>query len=100
MNTQSLRRITMNKTDFIKAIAAKADLSIKDATAAVEAYADVIAEALKAGDKVAIANFASYELKEKPARQGFNPITKQPITIAASKAPVVKFGKAFRDLFN
>lgn len=90
----------MNKTDFIKAIAAKADLSIKDATAAVEAYADVIAEALKAGDKVAIANFASYELKEKPARQGFNPITKQPITIAASKAPVVKFGKAFRDLFN
>ncbi len=90
----------MNKTELIKAIAAKADLSIKDATAAVEAYTDVIAEALKAGDKVAIANFASYELKEKPARQGFNPITKQPITIAASKAPVVKFGKAFRDLFN
>ena len=76
----------MNKTEFIKAVAAKADLSIKDATAAV--------------DKVAIANFASYEIKEKAERQGFNPLTKQPITIAASKAPVVKFGKAFKDLFN
>ena len=43
----------MNKTDFIKAVASKADLSIKDATAAVEAYAAVVAEALKAGDKVA-----------------------------------------------
>lgn len=90
----------MNKTDFIKAVAAKADLSIKDATAAVEAYAAVITEALKAGDKVAIANFGSYELKEKPARQGFNPLTKQPITIEASNAPVLKFGKAFKDLFN
>ena len=50
----------MNKQEFIKAVATKADLSIKDATAAVDAYAAVIAEALKAGDKVAIANFASY----------------------------------------
>ena len=90
----------MNKAEFIKAVAAKADLSIKDATAAVDAYAAVVAEALKAGDKVAIANFAAYELKEKAERQGFNPLTKQPITIAASKAPVVKFGKAFKDLFN
>ena len=40
------------------------------------------------------------EVKEKAERQGFNPLTKQPITIAASKAPVVKFGKAFKDLFN
>ena len=45
-------------------------------------------------------DIASYEVKEKAERQGFNPLTKQPITIAASKAPVVKFGKAFKDLFN
>ena len=49
----------MNKAEFIKAVATKADLSIKDATAAVDAYTAVVAEALKAGDKVAIANFAS-----------------------------------------
>ena len=90
----------MNKADLIKAVAAKAELSQKDAAAAVDALVEALAEALKAGDKVAIANFASFELKEKPARQGFNPITKQPITIAASKAPVCKFGKAFKDLFN
>ena len=69
----------MNKTDFIKAVAAKADLSIKDATAAVEAYGAVIADALKAGDKVAIASFGTYELKHKPERTGFNPITKETI---------------------
>ena len=90
----------MNKTELIKLVAQKAELSQKDATAAVDALVEVIAESLKAGDKVAIANFASFELKEKPARQGFNPVTKQPITSAASKAPVCKFGKGFKDLFN
>ncbi len=90
----------MNKTEFIKAIAKKADISLADATAAVEAYTSIVAEALKAGDKVAIANFGSYEVKEKPERQGFNPVTKQPIAIAASKVPTLKFGKAFKDMFN
>ena len=90
----------MNKTEFSKLVAQKAELSQKDATAAVDALVEVIAESLKAGDKVAIANFASFELKEKPARQGFNPVTKQPITIAASKAPVCKFGNGFKDHFN
>lgn len=90
----------MNKAEFIKAVAQKADISIKDATAAVDAYHAVVAEALKSGDKVAIANYGSYEIKDKPQRQGFNPLTKEPITIAASKAPVLKFGKAFKDMFN
>lgn len=90
----------MNKQEFIKAVANKAELSLKDAAAAVEAYGAVIAEALKAGDKVALANFGSYELKDKPERQGFNPISKQPITIAASRVPVLKFGKSFKDMFN
>ncbi|MFR5833320.1 MAG: HU family DNA-binding protein [Acutalibacteraceae bacterium] len=90
----------MNKTDFIKAVAAKADLSIKDATAAVEAFADVVADALKAGDKVAIAGFGTFEIKEKAERSGFNPIKKETIVIPASKAPVLKFGKSFKDMFN
>ena len=90
----------MNKTDFIKAVAAKSDLSIKDATAAVEAFADVVADALKAGDKVAIAGFGTFEIKEKAERSGFNPIKKETIVIPASKAPVLKFGKSFKDMFN
>ena len=90
----------MNKTEFIKAIADKAGLNQKDAGAAVDAFIDVVAEALKAGDKIAIAKFGTFELKEKAARQGFNPLTKQSIEIAASKSPALKFGKGFKDLFN
>ncbi len=90
----------MNKADFIKAVAAKADLNFKDATAAVDAYAAVVADALKAGDKVALAGFGTFEIKKKEERAGFNPLTKQPITIPASNAPVLKFGKQFKDLFN
>lgn len=90
----------MNKNEFIKAVAAKADLSIKDAAAAVDAYADVIADALKAGDKVAVAGLGTFELKSKAERTGFNPVKKETITIPASKAPALKFGKAFKDYFN
>ena len=90
----------MNKTEFIDAVAEKANLPKKDAAAAVQAFADVLADALKAGDKVALTNFASFELKQRQARQGYNPITKEPITIEASKDPVCKFGKAYKGLFN
>lgn len=89
----------MNKTEFTKAIAEKAGLSQKAASAAVDAAIEVITEALKAGDKVAIAKFGTFEIKEKPARDGFNPLTKQPIKIAASKVPALKFGKGYKDLF-
>lgn len=90
----------MNKADFIKAVAAKADLSIKDASASVDAFCAVVADALKAGDKVAIAGFGTFELKQKAERTGFNPIKKEAITIPASNAPALKFGKQFKDLFN
>lgn len=89
----------MNKQEFIKALAEKANLSLKDAAAAVEAYADIIEDTLKKGEKVAIAGFGAYELKEKAERQGFNPVTKEPITIAASKTPILKFGKAYKEKF-
>ena len=90
----------MYKTDLIKAIAEKANLSQKDAAAAVDAFVDVVADALKAGDKVTISNLGTFELKQKAARKGFNPLTKQPIQIAASKAPALKFGKGFKARFN
>ena len=90
----------MNKSDFIKAVASKADLSLKDAAAAVEAYQSVVADTLKGGDKVALAGFGTYEIKAKAERTGFNPIKKEPIVIPASNAPVLKFGKAFKEIFN
>lgn len=90
----------MNKKEFAIAIANKADLSVKDAEAFISAYQDVIADAIKSGDKVVIGGFGTYELKTKAARTGFNPITKEPVSIPASKAPNLKFGKAYKDLFN
>ncbi|MEG1528993.1 MAG: HU family DNA-binding protein [Clostridia bacterium] len=90
----------MNKADFIKAVAAKADISLKDASAAVDAFAAVVADALKSGDKVGLAGFGSFELKAKAERTGFNPIKKEAIVIPASNAPSLKFAKAFKDLFN
>ena len=90
----------MNKAEFIRALAEKADLSLKDAAAAVDAYAEVVAEALKDGEKVAIAGLGTFELKAKAERQGFNPVTMESITIPASNAPTLKFGKTFKERFN
>ena len=90
----------MNKGEFIKAIAAKAEITDKDAAKAFEAVTAVITETLKSGDKIQLAGFGTFEIKEKPEREGINPLTKEKIKIAASKTPVVKFGKAFKDKFN
>ena len=90
----------MNKTEFIKALANQANLSIKDASAAVDGFIEVVAEALKEGDKVAISGLGTFELKEKAARKGINPLTKEEIMIPASKSPSLKVGRLFKDRFN
>ena len=90
----------MNKGEFIKSVADKAGLTQKEASAAYEAMVETIVDAFKADDKVTLVGFGTFELKSKPARTGINPQTKQPVKIAASKAPCFKVGKAFKDLFN
>lgn len=90
----------MKKSDLIRGIANNAGLTIKDATAAFDGFVATISEALNAGDKVQISGFGSYELKVKEAREGINPKTGAKIQIDASKTPVFKFGKAFKDSFN
>ena len=82
----------MNKTEFISAVAEKAGLTKMDAKKAVEAYAEVISEALNAGDKVALLGFGTFSVTEKGERQGINPKTKETITIAARKAVKFKAG--------
>ena len=67
----------MNKTEFIAEIAERAELSKRQAEAAYDAMLDTIVNALKAGDKIQLVGFGSFEIKEKPAREVFNPITKQ-----------------------
>ncbi|MBR2743328.1 MAG: HU family DNA-binding protein [Clostridia bacterium] len=87
----------MNKSTLIATVAQKSGLSKKDADIAVNAVLDVVTEALKAGDKVQIIGFGTFEVKDRPARKGKNPQTGKTIDIPASKAPVFKAGKALKD---
>ena len=87
----------MNKTELIAATAEKANLSKKDTEAPVNAVIDVITEALKKGDKVQLVGFGSFETRERAARVGRNPKTKETIKIPASKVPAFKAGKALKD---
>lgn len=87
----------MNKTELINAVAEKAELSKKDAEAAVAAFVGAISDALAAGEKVQLVGFGSFEVRSRSERVGRNPQTKETITIPASKTPVFKAGKALKD---
>ena len=87
----------MNKAELVSMVADKAGLSKKDAEKAVAAVFDSIQESLTAGEKVQLVGFGTFEAKERAARTGKNPATGATIEIAASKAPVFKAGKAFKD---
>ena len=86
----------MNKTEFIAAVAEKAEISKKDSEKALKAFVDVVAEQLKAGDKVQLVGFGTFEVSERAAREGRNPQTGETMTIAACKAPKFKAGKALK----
>ena len=90
----------MNKSDLIAAIAAKTECTKKDAEATLNAFVDVVTEALVKGDKVQLVGFGTFETRERAAREGRNPRTKETITIPASTVPVFKAGKEFKDRVN
>ena len=87
----------MNKTELIAGIANNAGLSKKDAEKALNAFVETVESSLKAGDKVQLVGFGTFEVRARAARKGRNPQTKQEITIPASKVPVFKVGKALKD---
>ena len=87
----------MNKTELIAAVAEKAGLSKKDSDAAVNAVLCAITDALKAGDKVQLVGFGSFETKKRAARTGQNPRTGAAVEIPASTVPTFKAGKALKD---
>jgi DNA-binding protein HU-beta len=90
----------MNKAELVAAIAEKTELSKKDSEKALKAFVDVVTEELTKGEKVQLVGFGTFEVAERPARTGRNPQTKEAITIAASKAPKFKAGKALKDVIN
>ena len=87
----------MTKTELIAAVADKAGLSKKAAEAAVSAVLSSVADTLAAGEKVSLFGFGTFEVKERAARDGRNPLTGESIKIAASKRPVFTAAKALKD---
>ena len=87
----------MNKSELVAAIAEKAELSKKDAEKAVKAFTDTVAEQLKAGEKIQLVGFGTFEVRERAAREGVTPRTGDQIKIAASKVPAFKAGSALKD---
>ena len=90
----------MNKTELVAAMADQAELSKKDAEAALKAFVDVVAAELKKGGKIQLVGFGTFEVSERAAREGRNPQTGETMTIQASKSPKFKAGKALKDLVN
>lgn len=90
----------MNKTELIAKVAELTGSAKKDAEKAVCATLDAISGALSEGDKVQLVGFGTFEVKERAARTGRNPRTKEEIEIPASKLPVFKAGKALKDTVN
>ena len=90
----------MNKNDFVSSVAEKAGLSKADAKKAIDAFCETVSEVLKAGDKLSLVGFGTFSVAERGERQGIDPLTKQPITIAAKKSAKFKGGKELTDALN
>ena len=87
----------MNKKDLVARIAENADISTKDATAALTTIEKTITEALAAGDDVVLTGFGTFTVRERTARDGRNPKTGEVLKIAACKVPAFKAGKTLKD---
>ena len=87
----------MNKSELIKSIAAKAELSQKQAGAALDALISSITEALKAGENASLLGFGSFEVRTRAAREGRNPATGEKVMIPAAKVPGFRAGKGLKD---
>ena len=90
----------MNKTELVAAIADQAEITKKQAEAALKAFTDTVADELKKGEKIQLVGFGTFEVAERAAREGRNPQTGETMKIAASKAPKFKAGKALKDMIN
>ena len=90
----------MNKTELIAAMAEVSGVSKKDTEAVLKAFTEVVSGELKNGGKIQLIGFGTFEVSERAAREGRNPLTGEAMKIAAAKAPKFKAGKALKDLIN
>lgn len=87
----------MNKTELINAIAEKTGVAKKDAVQVVDAFTEVVTDELKNGGDLRLVGFGTFKVKERAARTGINPQTKEKIEIAASKAPAFVASSALKE---
>ena len=90
----------MNKVELVSAMAERAEMTKVDTEKVLKAFIDTVTDELKNGGKVQLVGFGTFEVSERAERMGRNPQTGESITIAASKAPKFKAGKALKDLVN
>ena len=88
----------MNKTELVAAVAENAGLTKKDSERVINAAIDAITASLAKGEKVQISGFGTFETKEREARVGRNPHTKEEIHIPATRVPAFKASKALKDV--
>ena len=90
----------MNKTELVEKVAESAGLTKTQAEAAINAFVETITDGLKAGDKITLKGFGTFEVRPREAREGRNPRTGETMTIAASKAPAFKASSALKNVIN
>ncbi len=87
----------MNKTELVAKIHEATNLTKKEAEAALKATLAIVQEELQNGGKVVLTGFGTFEVRDRKARQGFNPRTREVIQIPAQKSPAFKAGKVLKD---
>lgn len=87
----------MNKAELISSVAENSGLSKKDAEKAVNSFIETVVTTLQKGEKVQLVGFGNFEVRDRAARNGINPLTKEPMQFPATKVPVFKAGKTLKD---
>lgn len=90
----------MNKGEFVEKIREKTGFTVKQSESAYKAFVETVIEGLRDGEKISLTGFGTFDIGERPAREGRNPQTGETIQIAASKSPRFKAGKGFKDAVN
>ena len=90
----------MNKNELVSAMAEKTGMKKTEVEKVLKAFTETVTDELKKGEKIQLVGFGTFEVAERPAREGRNPRTGETMKIAASKAPKFKAGKALKDMVN
>lgn len=90
----------MGKTELIKAVAAKAETTIKNANEVVEATMAVVLESLKDGETITVPGFGKAKTRVRGERKYFNSLTKQDAVMPEATIPSFTFSKKVKDYLN